>query len=130
MLSSRLSALFRRSRRSVAPCVAPRPFLAAVLLLAGLQPLSAATAAEARGASPGTFFRDCPDCPEMVVLPAGTFVLGTPGELVPGSLVVKVPRAFAMGRREVTRGEYAKFIADAGYEPKPGCRSLDAAAGS
>ena len=130
MLLSRLSALFRRSRRFAVRCLAPRPFLAAVLLLAGLQPLSAATAAEARGALPGTFFRDCPDCPEMVVLPAGTFVLGTPGELVPGSLVVKVPRAFAMGRREVTRGEYAKFVADSGYEPKPGCRSLDTAAGS
>jgi formylglycine-generating enzyme required for sulfatase activity len=43
-------------------------------------------------------------------------------------MVVKVPHAFALGRREVTRGEYAKFIAEAAYEPKPGCRSLDVAA--
>lgn len=88
-----------------------------------------AVAAERASAAPGTFFRDCPDCPEMVVLPAGTFMLGTPGEPVPGSQVAKVPRAFAIGRREVTRGEYAKFIADAAYEPKPGCRSLDLLAG-
>jgi formylglycine-generating enzyme required for sulfatase activity len=44
-------------------------------------------------------------------------------------LVVKVPRPFALGRREVTRGEYAKFVAESAYEPKPGCRSYDAASG-
>ncbi len=104
-------------------------WLAAAVALLGAVPgsLPVAAAAEARAAAPGTFFRDCPDCPEMVVLPPGTFVLGTPGEAVPGSLVVKVPHAFALGRREVTRGEYAKFIAEAAYEPKSGCRSLDVA---
>ena len=25
----------------------------------------------------GTRFRDCPECPEMVVLPAGRFVMGS-----------------------------------------------------
>jgi formylglycine-generating enzyme required for sulfatase activity len=27
--------------------------------------------------SPGTVFRDCPDCPEMVVIPAGSFTMGS-----------------------------------------------------
>ncbi|MCR1763698.1 formylglycine-generating enzyme family protein, partial [Pseudomonas aeruginosa] len=27
---------------------------------------------------PGTVFKDCKDCPEMVVLPAGSFTMGTP----------------------------------------------------
>lgn len=26
---------------------------------------------------PGTVFKDCKDCPEMVVLPAGSFTMGT-----------------------------------------------------
>jgi tetratricopeptide (TPR) repeat protein len=26
---------------------------------------------------PGTVFRDCPDCPEMVVVPAGDFTVGS-----------------------------------------------------
>jgi len=77
-------------------------WLAGSLALLGAVPgfLPVAAAADARAAAPGTFFRDCPDCPEMVVLPPGTFVLGTPGEAVPGSMVVKVPHAFALGRRE------------------------------
>ena len=27
---------------------------------------------------PGQSFRDCPDCPEMVVIPAGRFLMGSP----------------------------------------------------
>ena len=34
--------------------------------------------AEAAGLRPGTVFRDCPNCPEMVVLPAGQFSMGSP----------------------------------------------------
>lgn len=40
-------------------------------------------------------FRDCLFCPEMVVVPAGTFV---------------AVGSFALGRYEVTRAEYAKFV--------------------
>ena len=28
--------------------------------------------------APGTVFRDCPSCPEMIVIPAGTFIVGSP----------------------------------------------------
>ena len=27
---------------------------------------------------PGRVFRDCPSCPEMIVVPAGTFIMGSP----------------------------------------------------
>ena len=27
---------------------------------------------------PGQTFRDCPECPEMVVIPAGSFMMGSP----------------------------------------------------
>lgn len=30
------------------------------------------------GAQPGQSFRDCPTCPEMVVVPAGSFMMGSP----------------------------------------------------
>ena len=26
----------------------------------------------------GAYFKDCPDCPEMVVVPAGSFLMGSP----------------------------------------------------
>jgi formylglycine-generating enzyme required for sulfatase activity len=95
--------------------------------------LSAAAADPAR--TPGTAFRDCDGCPEMIVVPAGTFVMGTPGATMPGSaaaaerdaIVVDVTRPFAIGRHEVTRAQYARFVADSAYEPQPGCRVWDPA---
>ena len=26
----------------------------------------------------GAYFKDCPDCPEMVIVPAGSFTMGSP----------------------------------------------------
>jgi len=90
-----------------------------LLLLGASMGLQAADAPRA----PGTAFRDCENCPEMVVIPAGSFVMGTPAEA--GTLAIQIPHAFALGRNEVTRGEYARFIADSGHEPRPGCRNWD-----
>src|SRR5262245_32469073 len=101
----------------------------------------AATAGPAPGAdaprTPGSTFRECEGCPDMVVVPAGSCVMGTPGAAPARGagaaesevVVVNVPRVFALGRREVTRGEYARFIADSGHEPQPGCRIWDSALG-
>ena len=91
----------------------------------GLLLLGAATGLQATDAprAPGTTFRDCETCPAMVVIPAGSFVMGTPAE--GGTLVIQIPHAFALGRNEVTRGEFAHFIADSGHEPRPGCRNWD-----
>ena len=74
---------------------------------------------------PGSTFRDCDNCPEMVVVPVGGFVMGA--STGPGTVVMQFQRAFALGRNEVTRGEYARFIAASGYEPRPGCRNWDPA---
>ncbi len=56
-------------------------------------------------------FRDCPDCPEMVRLPAGEFMMGAvPGEAEaekdeqPRHLV-KI-KAFSIGQYEVTQGQW------------------------
>jgi formylglycine-generating enzyme required for sulfatase activity len=84
----------------------------------------------------GTVFRDCPDCPEMVVLPAGTFTMGSSaaektwaashgGSL--GSVADEAPqhavslRSFALGRYDVTRGEYAAFVRATGHSGGDGC---------
>ena len=52
---------------------------------------------------PGAVFRDCDVCPEMVVLPGGNL---------------------AMGRYEVTVGEYRAFASATGGGAGGGCRSL------
>ncbi len=74
--------------------------------------------------------RDCPTCPEMVVVPAGKFVMGTPGgsEEVEEStgesfqLPVNIEKAFALGKTEITTAQYADFVREAAYKPDPGCR--------
>ncbi len=59
--------------------------------------------------------RDCDDCPEMVVLPGGRFEMGTPYLFDQGWHEDEVPLrwvevpAFAIGRFEVTRGQWAAF---------------------
>jgi formylglycine-generating enzyme required for sulfatase activity len=102
----------------------PAAVLALVLLVA-----TAATAEESARAA-GSAFRDCDGCPEMVVIPAGRFVMGTPSAVRAAgaagaeadAVVIELPRAYALGRFEVTRGEFARFIADSGHEPRSGCR--------
>ena len=43
-----------------------------------LNPSLAASVASSR--SPGERFRDCPTCPELVVVPAGSFLMGSPAD--------------------------------------------------
>ena len=63
---------------------------------------------------PGELFRDCDNCPELVVVPPGDFVMGsneTPYEKPEHSISIRKP--FAIGRREVTFAEWDQ-CADAG----------------
>jgi formylglycine-generating enzyme required for sulfatase activity len=56
---------------------------------------------------PGEIFRDCGDCAEMVVVPAGEFDMGsaeTPMEAPQHRVIIATP--FAIGRREVTFAEW------------------------
>jgi formylglycine-generating enzyme required for sulfatase activity len=66
-------------------------------------------------ARPGTF-RDCPECPEMVEVPAGRFVMGTvdgdPDER-PAHRVL-IPKPFAVGKFEVTFAEWEACAKDGG----------------
>jgi formylglycine-generating enzyme len=92
----------------------------------------AAQAQPAATGNPTTLgpIRDCPTCPVMVVVPAGTFLLGTSadarerdpdgGESPP--LSVTMSRAFAIGKYEVTVAEFRAFVAATRYTPPGDCR--------
>jgi formylglycine-generating enzyme required for sulfatase activity len=68
--------------------------------------------AETAGAmQAGSVFRDCPECPEMVVVPAGEFDLRAPVQ----SKVVTI-KPFAVGKFEVTFAEWAACVAGGGCE--------------
>jgi formylglycine-generating enzyme required for sulfatase activity len=75
---------------------------------------------------PGAVFRDCPDCPEMVVVPPGSFAMGRDGgvseERYEGPVRdVNVAYSFAAGRYEVTNAEYRRFVDATGYDAQEGC---------
>jgi formylglycine-generating enzyme required for sulfatase activity len=63
---------------------------------------------------PGEILRDCGDCPELVVVPPGDFVMGssdTPYEKPERTITIQRP--FAIGRREITFAEWDRCT-DAG----------------
>ena len=75
----------------------------------------------ASASSPAGFtFRDCEGCPELVVVPGGSFTMGSseaPSEMPHHT--VKIPHAFAIGRFEVTFAEWDRCVevGDCRYQP-------------
>ncbi len=79
------------------------------------------TAAQERGLKASDTFRECENCPEMVVVPAGAFTMGSP-ETEQGRWndegpqhVVTLGKAFAVGKWHVTVDQFAAFVQETGY---------------
>jgi formylglycine-generating enzyme required for sulfatase activity len=87
-----------------------RTVLAAVLA-GGL-----AAPAGAQTHKPGDVFRDCPECPEMVVLPPGIFIMGSsgPNKQENPARPVRVAKSFAIGKYEVTFDEWEACVKEKG----------------
>ena len=64
----------------------------------------------------GHTFRDCPECPEMMVVPAGSFMMGKSYS----QHRVIISSNFAVGKYPVTRDEYGRFVAESGYSADKG----------
>lgn len=85
----------------------------------------AACASDPERYEPGDTFKDCKDCPEMVVIPPGRFHMGDltgrgePHERPVHS--VAFPRPFAVGKFEVTVHEFDTFIKDSNYSISTSC---------
>jgi formylglycine-generating enzyme required for sulfatase activity len=100
----------------------------ALLSLVGLVLLTVIiiSAFEQQRAKPGKTFRDCPECPLMVKIPAGTFTIGSPPD-EPGRTETEGPekqisiKAFAAGRFDVTRGQWAAFVKATKRDTAKGC---------
>ncbi|MBK7956048.1 MAG: SUMF1/EgtB/PvdO family nonheme iron enzyme [Candidatus Accumulibacter sp.] len=75
---------------------------------------------------PREFFHDCEQCPEMVVLPAGSFMMGSPMAEARRSVnegpphKVTIARPFAVGQNEVTFAEWDACVAAGACQPRPG----------
>jgi carboxyl-terminal processing protease len=105
------------------------------------EPQQQASAASAPPATPpapvtGKSFRDCGDCPEMVTVPAGSFTMGAaPGEDAPyvheePQHPVTIRKAFAVGKYEVTIGEFRAFVQATGFDAGNSCFSDPTGSGS
>lgn len=114
------------------PMATPQPIGPLSSVLAAIQqapprPAVPPTAPPAETPAAGTVFRDCPDCPEMVVVPPGRFLMGSP-DTEKGrdddegpQHAVEIRHAFAAGRHEVTFAQWEACVADGGcngYRPK------------
>ena len=84
--------------------------------------------------SPGTLFKDCASCPEMVVIPAGTFVMGAkpilsinftpaPDEMPQRQVTVG---SFALGKNEVTQELWLSIMGENSSDYRDGTTNLPA----
>ena len=102
---------------------------------------AAATASAADSHKPGAVFRDCADCPEMVALAAGSFVMGsTEEETKKAGLpeehgarerpahTVTFKKPFAIGKFELTLDEYTAFATATNRAAIDNCTTWDTAA--
>ena len=75
----------------------------------------------------GERIRDCDECPEVVVVPSGSFEMGSPSSEeerhedegpVHG---VRIAEPFAVGVYEVTRGQWRRFVEETGHSSGHSC---------
>jgi formylglycine-generating enzyme required for sulfatase activity len=70
--------------------------------------------------------RDCSGCPEMIVIPPGSFTIGSPANENDRSddegprKEVHI-RRFAVSKYDITRGQWAKFVAATRRDTVQGC---------
>jgi formylglycine-generating enzyme required for sulfatase activity len=89
-----------------------------ILMVLGLVAGSAALAAEAPAKRHGSF-KDCEQCPEMVIIPGGAFTMGSPPDEHgrdedEGPQHRVTVRRFALGKYEVTFAEWDACVAGKG----------------
>jgi len=95
----------------------------ALLICAAVSPVAAQplTADRERALAAGASFKECDACPEMVVVPAGSFTMGSPeGEAGRNSWEgpqheVTFAKPFAVGKFEVTVDQFDAFVRETGY---------------
>jgi formylglycine-generating enzyme len=81
-------------------------------------------------AAPAAAPRDCEACPELALVPPGQFMMGsaadapeldvTTGEAP--AVALSFSRPFLVSKREITVGEFRRFVEATGGKQLPGCR--------
>ncbi len=72
-------------------------------------------------------FRDCGECPELVEVPVGSYSMGSRhprgNEFPVHRVTIEAP--FAVGVKEVTRGEYRRFVSATGHSAGDSCTTYE-----
>jgi formylglycine-generating enzyme required for sulfatase activity len=95
--------------------------LLAVAFSVRAEPPPASSRATLAGHHIGETFRDCPDCPEMVVIPPGSFMMGAEGDFVSPKHNVHIAYTFAVGKHPVTRGQWRQYLKTSGLPGSSSC---------
>ena len=93
------------------------------------------SAEQERGLKAKDSFRECAGCPEMVVVPAGSFTMGSPVDEKGRDQTdnrdespqhrVTIARPFAVGKFEVTRDQFANFVKATNYDAGSECWTFE-----
>jgi formylglycine-generating enzyme required for sulfatase activity len=101
-----------------------------ILTLLMLLLIVPAFAADLPAAGSAREFVECVGCPQMVAIPAGKFLMGSPAS-EPGRFdsegpqhVVQV-KAFALGKYDITSRQFLSFLAATNYQPGPCNKTLN-----
>ena len=98
------------------------------------RPAQTLSQAEECGLTLKEVFRECPNCPDMVVVPAGEFLMGSSRNEIDNGLAaaneapqhkVIINQPIAIGRFEVTRDQFAAFVIASGYKAADHCFTFE-----
>ena len=134
--AARLLALEQAKVAVVAPPVAPpqppdtkpKPAVGVLPATRAAKPLSPA---EESALKPKDSFKECDTCPEMVVVRAGSFTMGSPASEKERSPYeepqhpVSFARQFAVGKFAVTVDQFAAFAKETGHSAGADCFTFD-----
>jgi formylglycine-generating enzyme required for sulfatase activity len=117
LAKSRIGAL--KPATPVGRCSGMRPTTASLLSQPRPRPFGSLRLDEECMLKAGDFFQECFDCPEMVVVPAGSFAMGFNPYDPHESHQVTFAQPFAVGRFHVTVAQFAYFVKETGYQAGP-----------
>ncbi|GMQ75625.1 MAG: hypothetical protein BMS9Abin01_0878 [Gammaproteobacteria bacterium] len=129
--AARKAAAEEASRRAAAEAAAARKAAEKAAVEAAAAE-TARRAAQARAAgtkpSPVETFKDCDTCPEMIALPAGSYIMGSNGGDVSEAPAhtVKIGYPFAIGRFEITAAEWKACFTAGGCDYRPKRKGMTA----